>query len=209
MKLRKGRGLNMSRQRKADVQRTTQETKIHVRLNVDGKGHSSVKTGIPFLDHMLASLAKHGLFDLEIQARGDLEVDIHHTNEDVGITLGQALTKALGDKKGIRRFGFFSVPMDEALVRVSLDLSGRPSFQVSKQKGVRFSRLENYSFHDACEFFKAFTLHSGINMAVEVVTGHDSHHIIEASFKAASKALDMATQRDPRVVGIPSTKGAL
>lgn len=199
----------MSSSRKADVRRTTQETDIRVRLNLDGGGKASVKTGLPFLDHMLSSLTKHGLMDLEIQARGDLEVDIHHTNEDVGITLGQALTKALGDKKGIRRFGFFSVPMDEALVRVSLDISGRPSLYTLRQKGVRFSRLENYSFHDACEFFKAFTLHSGINMTIEVVSGQDSHHIIEAVFKAAAKALDMATQHDRRVQGIPSTKGAL
>lgn len=199
----------MSLQRKADVRRKTQETDIRLRLNLDGRGKASVKTGIPFLDHMLTSLAKHGLFDLEIQARGDLEVDIHHTNEDAGITLGQAFTKALGDKKGIRRFGFFSVPMDEALVRVSLDISGRPSLHTSRERGVRFSRLENYSFHDACEFLKAFTLHSGINMAIEVASGHDSHHIIEAVFKASAKALDMATQRDPRVHGVPSTKGNL
>lgn len=198
-----------SSQRKAEVRRTTQETDIRLRLNVDGKGKSSVKTGMPFLDHMLMSLAKHGLFDLEIQARGDLEVDIHHTNEDVGIVLGQALAKALGDKKGIRRFGFFIIPMDEALVRVSLDISGRPSLNILRQKGVKFSRLENYSFHDACEFLKAFTLHAGINMAAEVVTGHDSHHIIEALFKSTAKALDMATQHDPRVKGIPSTKGSL
>jgi imidazoleglycerol-phosphate dehydratase len=199
----------MSSQRKADVRRTTQETNIRIRLNVDGGGKTSIKTGIPFLDHMITSLGKHGLFDLDIQARGDLDVDIHHTNEDVGITLGQAFTKALGDKKGIRRFGFFSVPMDEALVRVSLDISGRPSLHIRKEKAVKFSRLENYSFHDACEFFKAFTLHSGTNMAVEVETGEDSHHIIEAVFKATAKALDLATQRDVRVRGIPSTKGAL
>jgi len=195
--------------RKAEVRRTTQETDIRIRLDVDGKGKASVKTGMPFLDHMLTSLAKHGLFDFDIQARGDLEVDIHHTNEDVGIVLGQALTKALGNKLGIRRFGFFSVPMDEALVRVSLDISGRPSFHIRKEKGVKFSRLETYSFHDACEFLRAFTLHAGINMAVEVMTGHDSHHLIEAMFKASAKALDMATQRDPRVQGVPSTKGSL
>lgn len=199
----------MSLQRKAEVRRTTQETDIRIKLNLDGSGWASVKTGMPFLDHMLTSLAKHGLFDLEIRAKGDLEVDIHHTNEDIGITLGQTLTKALGNKKGIRRFGFFSVPMDEALLKVSLDISGRPSLYVTKQKGVRFSRLENYSFHDACEFFKALTLHSGINMAIEVVTGHDSHHLIEGIFKATAKALDMATQRDPRVKGVPSTKGTL
>ena len=199
----------MSLPRKAEVRRKTQETDIRIRLNLDGAGKASIKTGIPFLEHMLTSLAKHGLLDLEIRATGDLEVDIHHTNEDVGITLGQAILKALGDKKGIRRFGFFSVPMDEALVRVSLDISGRPSLYVTKAKGVKFSRLENYSFHDACEFFKALTLHSGINMAIEVATGEDSHHIIEAVFKAAAKALEMATRRDARVRGVPSTKGSL
>lgn len=199
----------MKARREAKVRRTTRETDISVSLKVDGTGRSTVKTGIPFLDHMLTSLARHGLFDLEVKARGDLEVDIHHTNEDVGITLGQALTQALGKKRGVRRFGFFSVPMDEALVRVSLDISGRPSLNVTKQKGVRFSRLESYSFHDACEFLKALTLNSGINMAIEVVTGHDSHHIIEAIFKATAKALDMATQVDLRVKGIPSTKGSL
>ena len=199
----------MSLPRRAEVRRKTQETDIKLRLTLDGTGKASVKTGIPFLEHMLSSLTKHGLFDLEIKAAGDLEVDIHHTNEDVGIVLGQALSKALGDKKGIRRFGYSSVPMDEALVRVSLDISGRPSFYVHRGKGVRFSRLENYSFHDACEFLKAFTLHSGINMAVEVVSGHDSHHIIEAVFKATAKALDVATQHDTRVRGIPSTKGSL
>jgi len=199
----------MGAKRKAKVKRTTRETDITICLNLDGRGVASIKTGIPFLDHMLGSLAKHGLFDLEVRAKGDLEVDIHHTNEDVGIVLGQCLNQALKDKKGIRRFGFFSVPMDEALVGVSLDLSGRPSLNTSKQKGVRFSRLENYSYHDACEFLKAVTLNSGMNLAVEVVTGHDSHHIIEAMFKAFAKALDMATQIDPRVKGIPSTKGSL
>ena len=203
------RNLSMSLQRKAEVKRKTRETDIQIKLNVDGTGQSSVKTGIPFLDHMLASLAKHGLFDLDIQATGDLDVDIHHTNEDVGIVLGEALVKALADKKGIKRFGFFSVPMDESLVRVSLDISGRPSLYVHKGKGVKFSRLENYSFHDACEFMKAFTLHSGINMSIEVASGQDSHHIIEAVFKATAKSLDLATQRDLRVKGIPSTKGSL
>ena len=197
------------KKRKATVRRNTQETQIQISLGIDGVGVSQIKTGLPFLNHMLASLAKHGLFDLQVSAKGDLEVDIHHTNEDVGIVLGQAFSKALGDKKGIRRFGFFSIPMDEALVRVSLDFSGRPSFLVLKTKGVKFSRLETYSFHDATEFLRAFTQHAGINLTVEVVSGEDSHHIIEAMFKATAKALDMATQVDPRVKGIPSTKGAL
>lgn len=198
-----------SRKRTATVRRNTQETQIQLMLAVDGKGSANVKTGIPFLDHMLVSLAKHGLFDLKISAKGDLHVDIHHTNEDVGIVLGQAFSRALGSRQGIRRFGFFSVPMDEALVRASLDFSGRPSFLVLKNKGVKFSRLETYSFHDATEFLRAFTIHAKANLTVEVVHGEDSHHIIEAMFKAVAKALDMATQLDARVKGVPSTKGTL
>ncbi|MBI4395416.1 MAG: imidazoleglycerol-phosphate dehydratase HisB [Candidatus Omnitrophica bacterium] len=194
---------------KATVLRKTQETQIRISLSIDGSGKSQIKTGLPFLNHMLTSLAKHGLFDLEVNAKGDLEVDIHHTNEDIGIVLGQAFAKALGKKEGIRRFGFFSIPMDEALVRVSLDFSGRHSFLVLKTKGVKFSRLETYSFHDATEFLRAFGQHAGINLTVEIVNGEDSHHIIEAMFKATAKALDMATQRDERVRGVPSTKGAL
>lgn len=195
--------------RKVSLKRTTRETDILIKMNVDGSGVGSYDTGIPFLNHMLELFTKHGLFDLEVKAKGDLDVDIHHTNEDVGITLGQALTKALGDKKGIRRYGFFHVPMDEALIRVTLDISGRPSVHVSKAREVSFSRLENYSFHDAMEFMKAFSQHAGINMHVEVAAGRDSHHIIEGVFKATARALDAATQLDPRVKGVPSTKGSL
>jgi imidazoleglycerol-phosphate dehydratase len=195
--------------RKAVVKRKTTETDILVKLRIQGHGKSAIHTGMPFLDHMLTLLSKHSLFDLDIQAKGDLHVDIHHTNEDVGITLGQALSKALGSKAGIRRYGFFSVPMDEALVKVTLDISGRPSLHVARTKGVRFSRLEKYSFHDACEFLKAFCQHAGINMHIEVLSGHDSHHIIEGVFKSLARALDAATQIDPRVRGVPSTKGSL
>ncbi len=198
-----------SKKRAAIVSRNTRETQIRISLLIDGGGKSHIQTGLPFLNHMLVSLSKHGLFDLTVSARGDLDVDIHHTNEDVGIVLGQVFAKALGKKEGIRRFGFFSIPMDEALVRSSLDFSGRPSFLLLKSKGVKFSRLETYSFHDATEFLRAFAQHAGINLTVEVVNGEDSHHIIEAMFKATAKALDMATQRDVRVKGIPSTKGAL
>lgn len=197
------------RKRKAEITRKTAETQIKMSINIDGRGKSSVHTGMPFLDHMLTLLSKHGLFDISVKAKGDLHVDIHHTNEDVGIVLGQAFHKALRDKKGLRRYGFFSVPMDEVLARVTLDFSGRPSLSVHKSKGVSFSRLENYSFHDAMEFMHAFCQHAGITMHVEVVTGRDSHHIIEGVFKCAAKALDMATQIDPRVIGIPSTKGSL
>ena len=198
-----------SKKRTATVSRKTQETQIRLSLAIDGNGKSQIETGLPFLDHMLKSLAKHGLFDLAIDAKGDIEVDIHHTNEDVGIVLGQAFTKALGKKEGLKRFGFFSVPMDEALVRSNLDFSGRPSFLVLKNKGVKFSRLDTYSFHDATEFLRAFSQNAGINLTIEIINGEDSHHIIEAMFKATAKALDMATQRDKRVKGIPSIKGTL
>lgn len=199
----------MKNKNEAQVSRRTHETQIRIRLNINGSGRSKISTGIPFLDHMLASLAKHGLFDLTIEAKGDLDVDIHHTNEDVGIVLGQCFAKALGNKQGIRRFGFFSVPMDETLVRASLDFSGRPYFSVITNKGVKFSRLDTYSFHDASEFLRAFCQHAGLNLIIEIVSGKDSHHIIESMFKSLAKALDMATQRDRRVKGIPSTKGAL
>ncbi|MBI3306247.1 MAG: imidazoleglycerol-phosphate dehydratase HisB [Candidatus Omnitrophica bacterium] len=199
----------MGKVRQAEIHRKTTETDIAIRLLLDGSGSAKISTGMPFLDHMLTLLGKHGLFDLSIKAKGDLHVDIHHTNEDIGIVLGQVLTKALGDKKGIRRYGFASIPMDEVLIRVTLDISGRPSLHIAKAKGVKFSRLENYSFHDAMEFMKAFCQHAGINMHVEVLAGHDSHHIIEGAFKATARALDMATQIDSRVRGVPSTKGSL
>ena len=197
------------KKRVAVFKRKTTETEISVSLALDGCGKSSVDTRIPFLDHMLALLAKHGLIDLQVKARGDLDVDIHHTNEDIGISIGQALTKALGDKKGIRRYGSFAVPMDEALVRVTLDISGRPSLFVKMEKGVRFSRQPKYTFDDAADFLKSFCQHAGINMHVGVLAGEDTHHIIEGMFKAVAKALDMAFAIDPRVRGIPSTKGKL
>lgn len=198
-----------SKNRSATVERKTRETQIWMDFAVDGQGRSKIKTGLPFVDHMLELFTKHGLFDMTVRAKGDLAVDIHHTNEDVGIVLGMALTKALGDKKGIRRYGFWSLPMDEALIRVTLDISGRPSLLVHQSEGVSFSRLENYSFHDAMEFMRAFVQHAGINMHIEVVKGKDSHHIIEGVFKCFSKALDFATQIDPRVKGVPSTKGLI
>ena len=195
--------------RKSTVKRKTSETDITINLSIDGKGVHQVNTGIPFLDHMLHALAKHGLFDLKVNAKGDLHIDTHHTNEDIGIVLGQAFTKALGAKSKIRRFGFFSVPMDEALVRVSLDFSGRPSFNLLKDKRMKLASTSKYSFHDACEFLRAFSQHAGITLTVEVISGEDSHHVTEAMFKALAKALDWATQIDPRAKGIPSTKGAL
>ena len=195
--------------RRATVKRKTSETDIQIEFAVDGKGSSKIDTQIPFLDHMLTLLAKHGLFDLAVKARGDLEVDIHHTNEDIGIALGQALAKALGDKKGIRRYGSFAVPMDEALIRVTLDISGRPSLYVTKAKGVRLSRQPKYSFEDAVDFLRSFCQHAGINMHIGILAGEDTHHIIEGMFKGIAKTLDMATCLDPRVRGVPSTKGTL
>jgi imidazoleglycerol-phosphate dehydratase len=197
------------KKREGSGSRKTRETDVKVRLALDGTGVSRLDTGIPFLNHMLELFSKHGLFDLEVKATGDLDVDIHHTNEDTGITLGQALHRALGGREKIRRYGFFTVPMDEALVSVSLDLSNRPSFYTAKNGRVKFSRLEHYSFHEATEFFKAFCMNAGINMHVHVLAGDDSHHIIEALFKAVSKALDQAVQVDERVRGVPSTKGTL
>ncbi|MCM8775315.1 MAG: imidazoleglycerol-phosphate dehydratase HisB [Candidatus Omnitrophica bacterium] len=195
--------------RKTRIQRKTSETNILLNLNVDGGGKSCIRSGIPFLDHMLTLFSKHGLFDITLKATGDLDVDIHHTNEDIGIVFGQAFAKALADKRGIQRYGFCSLPMDEALVRVSLDLSGRPSLAITRAKGVRFANPRDYSFHDASEFMKAFSQHAGINMHIEILAGQDSHHVIEAMFKAVSRAMDMATRIDPRVRGIPSTKGSL
>ena len=197
------------KKRAASLKRKTSETDILIKLTVDGTGKSRIDTQIPFLDHMLTLLAKHGLWDLEVKARGDLEVDIHHTNEDLGITLGQTLIRALGDKKGIRRYGSFAVPMDEALIRITLDISGRPSLYVTKGKGVRISRHPKYTFDDAVDFLKSFCQHAGINMHIGVLAGEDTHHIIEGMFKGLAKALDMATTLDSRVHGVPSTKGTL
>ena len=198
-----------SRARKSKIRRKTSETDIEVGLNLDGNGSSKINTGIPFLDHMLILFSKHGLFEISLKAKGDLDVDIRHTNEDVGIALGQAFGKAIGTKKGIRRYGFFSLPMDESLVRVSLDFSGRPALHITKTKGVKFSKLKNYSFHDSKEFLQAFSQHSALTMHIEILSGADAHHIIEAIFKCIGKALDQATSLDSRVRGIPSTKGTI
>ena len=198
--------------RQATIVRNTKETKITVRLALDGRGTSKVRTGIGFLDHMLELLAKHGLMDLTVQATGDLHVDRHHTNEDVGIALGAALAKALGTKAGIRRFGEASVPMEEALVRVVLDLCGRPNFRLhvrSDAQRVAKGSTKDYAFDDAEHFLQALTRSGGITLHVEVIAGGDFHHTLEAIFKALGRALDAATQVDRRVTGVPSTKGRL
>ncbi len=197
--------------REAEVKRITKETSIELKLVLEGTGQYKIETGIPFLNHMLSLFARHGLFDLKIEARGDLEVDIHHTNEDVGICLGEAVKKALGDKRGIKRFGFFYVPMDEVLARVALDISGRPSLHLRAEETPAPSLQEEkgYGIEDARQFLQAFVVNSGTNMHIGVLQGGDAHHILEAVFKAWGKALDEATQLDGRIKDIPSTKGAL
>ena len=199
------------RTRRGGIKRETRETSIQVQLTLDGTGKSSVRTGLPFLDHMLTLFAKHGLFDLDIRAKGDLEIDVHHTNEDVGIALGQAFTKALGGKSGITRFGTAYVPMEEALVRVVLDISGRPLLQVTYPERARPLQASggSYTQHDAEHFLESFVRESRITLHVTVLSGDDFHHLWEAVFKALGRALDAATQRDSRVRGVPSTKGRL
>ena len=199
------------RTRRGGIQRETRETSIQVQLTLDGTGDSSVRTGLPFLDHMLTLFAKHGLFDVDIRAKGDLEIDVHHTNEDVGIALGQAFMKALGGKSGITRFGTAYVPMEEALVRVVLDISGRPLLQVTYPERARPLQASggSYTQHDAEHFLESFVRESRITLHVTVLSGDDFHHLWEAVFKALGRALDAATQRDPRVRGVPSTKGRL
>ncbi|MGD9764574.1 MAG: imidazoleglycerol-phosphate dehydratase HisB [Candidatus Binatia bacterium] len=193
--------------RTARVTRATKETQIGVTLALDGIGKASIDTGVPFLDHMLDSFARHGFFDLEIRARGDLHVDQHHSVEDVGLALGQAIKEALGDKAGIRRFGEAACPLDEALVRVTVDLSGRPFLVYALDiKRARVGTFDTELVHD---FLLAMTNQLGMNLHVDMVRGRNAHHIIEAAFKALARAMDHATQIDPRVHGVLSTKGSL
>jgi imidazoleglycerol-phosphate dehydratase len=192
----------------ASVHRTTGETDIHVTINLDGTGICKVSTGIPFLDHMLHQIASHGLFDLDIQAQGDWEIDDHHTNEDVGITLGQALFQALGNKKGIVRFGNFLAPLDEALVQVALDFSGRPHLSYGLE--IPTQRVGNYDTQLVREFFVALVNHSQMTLHIRQLDGINSHHIIEATFKAFARAMRIAVEVDPRrAETIPSSKGVL
>lgn len=196
--------------RTAKVDRKTKETNITLTFNVDGEGKSDISTGIPFLDHMLTLFSKHGLFDLELKASGDLEVDIHHTNEDIGICLGEVLSKALQNKEGIKRFAFAFVPMDEALTRMAVDISGRASFYLDAQIELP-SPLEadKYDWQNLKHFLQSFAQKGGLNLHVSVLKGEDFHHIVESIFKGLGKALDEATKIDGRVKGIPSTKGTL
>jgi imidazoleglycerol-phosphate dehydratase len=193
--------------RAAAVARTTKETSIRLELAVDGSGVAAIDTGVPFLDHMLELFTRHGLFDLTVKATGDLAVDFHHTVEDVGLTLGQALRESLGDKIGIRRFGEATVPLDEALVQTVVDLSGRPFFAYEvRLKQAKIGTFDVELIHD---FLLALVNQAGMNLHVRMLAGRNPHHVIEAAFKGLARALDAATQRDPRVQGVPSTKGTL
>ncbi len=195
-------------QRTAEIERNTLETRISIKLNLDGTGESSLDTGMPFLEHMLDQVARHGMVDLEVNAEGDLHIDGHHTAEDIGITLGQALARAVGDKKGIRRYGHAYVPLDEALSRVVIDLSGRPGLEFH----VEFPRASIGDFDTELfyEFFQGFTNHAGVTQHVDSLRGRNAHHIAETVFKAFGRALRMALEVDPRMAGmLPSTKGSL
>lgn len=193
--------------RKAAVSRETSETKIDIQICLDGTGKGNADTGIGFFDHMLNSFARHGLFDLSVKVQGDLEVDSHHTIEDTGIVLGEAIKKALGDKKGIKRFGYFILPMDETLVLASLDLSGRP--YLNYQIPLTVERVGTMDTEMVREFFYALSYSCGMNLHLKLLDGLNNHHIIEAAFKAFAKALDEAVSYDERIKDVLSTKGAL
>lgn len=189
------------------IERDTKETNISVQLELDGKGISTIETGIGFMDHMLTGFAKHGYFDLKVIAKGDLNVDCHHTVEDLGIVLGLAIKEALGDKRGIKRYGSFMLPMDETLVMCSIDLCGRPYFSFDCEFATeRVGYLETQTIK---EFFYAISYSAGMNLHIKLLSGDNDHHKIEAMFKAFAKALDEATSFDPRSNDIPSTKGSL
>ncbi len=194
--------------RQASVERNTLETQIRVKVNLDGTGECKFDTGIPFLEHMLDQVARHGLIDLDIQAKGDLHIDAHHTVEDIGITLGQAFAKAVGDKKGIVRYGFAYVPLDEALSRVVIDFSGRPGIEYN----VKFARasIGEFDVDLLHEFFQGFINHAKVTLHIDNLSGTNAHHIAETIFKAFGRAVRMALTADPRMQGVmPSTKGSL
>ena len=193
--------------REAQVQRKTKETDVRVKFTLDGSGRSRVSTGLPFLDHMLELFAKHGLFDLEASCRGDLQIDDHHSVEDIAICLGRALSEALGDKKGIARYGEAIVPMDEALCRSVVDLSGR--FYLVYEVATRRQKIGNFSVELAEHFWRSFAEAAKCNLHVDCLRGRNTHHMLEGTFKATARALRQAVERDPRVAGVLSTKGTL
>ncbi len=194
-------------ERVAECRRCTKETDISVKLNLDGTGKFSVDTGVGFFDHMLEGFAKHGFFDLEIQVKGDVHVDAHHTVEDTGIVLGQAFARALGDKEGISRFGYFILPMDDALVLAALDISGRTYFAFEAE--LPAEKLGTMETETVREFFMGFASGLGMNLHIRQLAGINTHHIIEAMFKAVAKAMDLAVKKDERIEGVLSTKGTL
>jgi imidazoleglycerol-phosphate dehydratase len=195
-------------ERKAAIHRKTKETEIRVDLNLDGTGITEVKTGIPFMDHMLTLMSAHGFMDLKITASGDTEIDDHHTVEDLGICLGKALHDALGKREGIRRYGHAVVPMDEALARIALDISNRPF--LAYRVVLKESKTGSFDVNLVREFFRALVVHSGVTMHVDLVSGDDPHHVAESIFKSFARALDQATSLEPRLSGaVPSTKGLL
>lgn len=193
--------------RKAEVSRNTRETRVAVKLNLDGSGRSAIDTGVPFLDHMLEQVARHGALDLEVSAKGDLHIDAHHTVEDIGITLGQAFAKAAGAKEGVRRYGHAYIPLDEALSRAVVDLSGRPGLEYR----INFSRarIGDFDVDLVHQFFQGFVNHALVTLHLENLSGANAHHQAETAFKAFARALRSAVEPDPRVAGVPSTKGTL
>jgi imidazoleglycerol-phosphate dehydratase len=195
------------KKRTARVDRKTRETDISIQLNVDGEGRYRISTGIPFLNHMLELLAKHACLDVVVRAKGDLDVDYHHTVEDVGVALGEALNKALGDRKGITRYGWCVLPMDDALSRVALDLGGRP--YLVYEVATRKKKIRDFDLGLIKEFFQAFTVQARMNLHIKLMYGEEPHHAYEAVFKALARALRMAMERDPRVKDVPSSKGKI
>ena len=193
--------------RQAQVSRDTKETQIRASINLDGTGQAQFDTPLPFLNHMLDQIARHGIMDLDIHARGDVDIDAHHTVEDIGITLGQAFAKAIGDKQGIRRYGHAYVPLDEALSRVVIDLSGRPGLEYHVD--YPRARIGDFDVDLVHEFFQGFVNHAGASLHIDCLRGRNAHHIAETVFKAFGRALRVACEKDPRVIGTPSTKGAL
>ena len=193
--------------RAAAVERITKETNIRISLNLDGKGQTDIDSGIPFLDHMLTLFAVHGFFDLSVNAKGDLDVDLHHTIEDVGLVLGDAISQALGERKGIRRYGHAVIPMDDALATVSVDLSNRPFLVCNTPDAVVYGIALNPSLTK--EFFRALVNRGGMNLHINVAYGDNDHHVIESIFKAFGRALDQAVTVDGRISGVPSSKGTL
>ena len=193
--------------RKASIERNTKETKIKIELDLDGTGVSEIETGIGFFDHMLTHLSKHGLIDLRVKCKGDLDVDAHHTVEDVGIAIGKAIAQAVGDKVGLVRYGTATIPMDEALVMTALDISGRGSLAYGVS--IKKEMVGSFDSELAPEFFKSLCVNAGINAHIRQLDGGNAHHVIEAAFKSFAKALCEAVSTDPRITGVPSTKGTL